>query len=209
MQEDSILDRVVEQTINNLNAHHFDAVYFDSTDALKERILAELDKKDSFAFGGSTTISQLGLKDFIISKGSTYIERKGDTPEIKLASERKALTADIYFAGINGLSSDGQIVNIDKRGNRVGAITFGPGRVILITGTNKITDNLSGAIDRAKNTAAVLNCRRFDLSTPCTEAGNCTDCEHPDNICYTTVITKRSFPHKRIAVFILKGEYGF
>ncbi|MFO8062539.1 MAG: lactate utilization protein [bacterium] len=203
------MDRVVEQTVKNLNAHHFDAVYFDTADALKERILKELKEHDSFAFGGSTTITDLGLKDFIISKGSTYIERKSDDPEAKLASERKALTADIYFAGINGLSSDGQIVNIDMRGNRVGAITFGPGRVILITGTNKITGNLAGAIERAKNTAAVLNCRRFELSTPCTEAGECIDCEHPDNICYTTVISKRSFPHKRIAVFILKGDYGF
>ncbi len=189
--------------------HHFDADFFSSIDDLKERIALLLREYNSFAFGGSTTLEQTGLKAFIIENGNNYIERLQSDEEHKLASERAALNSDIYFAGINAISQDGQLINIDKRGNRVGAITFGPRKVVLISSVKKITADIDSAINRAKNTAAVKNCERFKLHTPCIKLGHCMDCESSENICYTTVITKRSYPHNRISVFLIDGDYGF
>lgn len=209
MRKIAVLDRDLNTLLENLRRHHFDADYFSSIETLKKRLSALLTEYQSFAFGGSTTLEQTGLKAFIIENGNNYIERLQSSEEEKLASERAALNSDIYFAGINAISGDGQLVNIDKRGNRVGAITFGPKKVVLISSIKKITENLDSAIERAKNTAAVKNCERFKLQTPCIKLGHCMDCESSENICFTTVITKRSYPHNRISVFLIDGDYGF
>jgi len=204
------LDRIVEKTIKNLEKHHFEVFYFEDLEKLKEKVKDYLKIYDSFSFGGSTTLVQTKLKDLIIENGKKYIERiAGDDEEKKIESERAALLSDIYFMSTNAVSSTGALINIDKRGNRIGALIFGPKKVVVIASTNKITKDIDSGIERAKNIAAVSNCKRFNLHTPCVNLQRCVDCEHEENICYTTVITKRSFPHKRIAVLLFEGNYGF
>ncbi len=203
------MDRIVELTIENLRKHHFNADFFNSVDECFEYLSKKIKINRTIAFGGSMTLQQSGLKDRIIAHAEKYIERIADNEESKLSSERMALQADLYFAGINAISSDGIIVNIDKRGNRVGAITFGPKEVILVSSVKKIRNNLNDAIERAKNTAAVKNCERFNLKTPCITTGHCIDCEHNDTICYVTVITRMCYPHNRITVCLIDEDYGY
>ncbi len=203
------MDRIIEKTIKNLEKHYFKVKLFNSIKEIENEILLHLKQANTFAFGGSTTLVQTGLKDFIIKNGETYIERISNSEETKLESERKALQSDLYFAGINAISSTGSIIEIDKRGNRTGAILFGPKKVILISSTKKICETENEAISRAKNIAAVKNCERFNLNTPCRETLTCSDCEHKDNICYSTIIVKRSYPHYRIHIFLINEDYGF
>ncbi|MEJ5307879.1 MAG: lactate utilization protein [candidate division WOR-3 bacterium] len=204
------MDRIVEKTIKNLEKHHFEVFYYQDFEKLKEKVKEYLNFYESFSLGGSTTLVQTGLKDFIIKNGKRYIERiSGDDEEKKLESERAALLSDIYFMSTNAISSTGALINIDKRGNRVGALLFGPKKLVVIASTNKITKDIDSAIERAKNVAAVLNCKRFNLTTPCVKLQRCIDCEDENTICYSTVITKRSFPHKRISVLLFEGNYGF
>lgn len=204
------MDRIVEKAIKNLEKHHFEVFYYEDFEKLKEKVKEFLNIYESFSMGGSTTLVQTGLKDFIIKNGKRYIERiSGDDEEKKLESERAALLSDIYFMSSNAISSTGALINIDKRGNRVGALLFGPKKVVVIASTNKITKDIDSAIERAKNVAAVSNCKRFNLTTPCVKLQRCVDCEDENTICYSTVITKRSFPHKRISVLLFEGNYGF
>lgn len=201
---------MTEKTIRNLERHHFKASYFASIDELKEHTLPLLKEFPKVAFGGSTTLVQTGLKDFIEKNAVEVIERvTGGTDEEKIESERRALLSDLYLCSSNAISSTGLLVNIDKRGNRTGAIVFGPRRVLVISSVKKITDTDESAIERAKNTAAVKNCDRFDLDTPCRKVRKCVDCESERNICYVTVLTKRSYPHGRIEVCLIDGDYGF
>lgn len=201
---------MIEKTLRNLEKHHFDAKVFDSAESMKKEIKTLLEEYHGFAFGGSTTLVETKLREFIIENGKFHIERMtSGTEDEKIESERKALLSDIYFCSANAISSDGSLVNIDKRGNRVGAMIFGPRKVVVIAGRNKITANAAEAIERAKNIAAVKNCMRFNLDTPCVKLQKCAECEHERNICYTTAIIKRSFPYKRISVFIIDNDYGF
>ncbi|MEO0237001.1 MAG: lactate utilization protein [candidate division WOR-3 bacterium] len=204
------MDRIVEKTIKNLEKHYFEVFYYENFEQLKEKVKEFLNTYESFSLGGSTTLIQTGLKDFIIQHGKRYIERiSGDDEEKKIESERAALLSDIYFMSTNAISSTGALINIDKRGNRVGALLFGPKKVVVIASTNKITKDIDSAIERAKNVAAVSNCKRFNLTTPCVKLQRCIDCEDENTICYSTVITKRSFPHKRISILLFEGNYGF
>ena len=201
---------MIEKTVRNLEKHFFDVKVFDSIEPVKNEIKKLLEIYESFSFGGSMTLTETGLKDFILENGKVHIERKtAGSEEEKIESERKCLLSDIYFCSANAISSEGALVNIDKRGNRVGAMIFGPKKVVIIAGANKITDTTENGILRAKNIASVRNCMRFSLNTPCVKVQKCVDCEHEQNICYTTSIIKRSFPHKRISVFLIDKTYGF
>ena len=64
--------------------------------------------------------------------------------------KKKALTTDWYITGSNAISIDGRIVSVDYSGNRVAAISFGPDRVLIVVGINKIVNTLDEAIKRVK-----------------------------------------------------------
>ena len=121
--------------------------------------------------------------------------------------ERKALTADFYLTSANAVSLDGNIVNIDRTGNRVGATCFGPQRVIYLIGKNKITDNLDSALETAKETAIKLS-RHYGFNTPCAKTGRCTDCTSPESICSITTIHRRKPRGMMVSVFLIDEELG-
>ena len=113
--------------------------------------------------------------------------------------------ADVFLTGANALSMDGQMVNIDGMGNRVAAIIYGPGSVLVIAGMNKVMDTLEAAINRARTVAAPMNKQRFDSVTPCGVTGTCADCKAEACICNHIVVTRHCRPAGRIK-FILVGE---
>ena len=58
---------------------------------------------------------------------------------------REILTADIFVGSSNAVTEDGKLFNIDATGNRVAPMMFGPKKVVLICGVNKIVKNLAEA----------------------------------------------------------------
>ena len=66
---------------------------------------------------------------------------------------------------------------MDGNGNRVAALIFGPKRVIVVAGINKIVRNLDQAILRVKTMAAPANGVRLETRTPCSRIGQCAACE--------------------------------
>ena len=116
---------------------------------------------------------------------------------------------DVFIAGANALSMDGQMVNIDGRSNRVSSIIYGPKKVIIIAGMNKVVDTLDDAMRRAKTVAAPMNEQRFLKNTPCAATGVCADCKSPDCICCNTVITRFSREKDRICFVIVGEALGF
>ena len=95
-----------------------------------------------------------------------------------------ASNAEIYISSVNGISEQGEIVNIDNTGNRVAAISFGPKKVFLVVGENKVCSDYESALFRARNVAAPLNAKRLNRNTPCSiRADKCYDCKCEDRIC--------------------------
>ncbi len=120
-----------------------------------------------------------------------------------------AYDADVFLSGINALSRDGVLVNIDGNANRVSAIAQGPRRVIFIAGMNKVCSDVDEAMKRARNVAAPINAQRFDLNTPCAKTGTCFDCKSPDTICCQFLITRFSRHPERIHVILVNDNLGF
>ena len=199
-----------QRVIRMLQARHHEAYYaLDRAEALKIA-LSLIPEGGTVGWGGSLSVEQIGLKDAVRAGNYRAIDRdRAATPEEKAALERQAFFADAYLMGTNALTEDGQLVNIDGRGNRVAALCYGPERVIVIAGINKLAADLESAISRARHTAAPINAQRFPGKTPCCERGICGDCHADDCICSQIVITRGSMTPGRIKVILVGEALGF
>jgi hypothetical protein len=126
-----------------------------------------------------------------------------------LELRRRALLCDLFLCSANALTRDGQLVLVDGIGNRTAAVQYGPRKVILLVGRNKICTTLEAAFDRIKGMAAPANGIRLNRKTPCVKTGYCMDCNSPDRMCSAWAILQRCFPVGRIHVVLIDEEAGF
>ncbi len=143
---------------------------------------------------------------------------------------RTALASDVFITGANALTKDGKIISTDGVGNRIAAVTYGPYKVVLVIGRNKIVDDIDDAFDRIKNVAAPLNhYRHFSkhrikgekaeknfgiykfAELPCVKKGYCIDCGA--NLCtrHASVILERDTGgifSDRIHVILVNRDLG-
>ena len=192
--------------VKNLQSRHFDACYCATRAEALEKALAWIPEGASVGWGGAMSAAQIGLID-AVRQGNyiAYDREKCATMEERDAVAAKCFSADVFLTGANGLSIEGQMVNIDGMGNRVAAIIYGPKTVLVIAGMNKVTDCIEDAVKRARTVAAPANQQRFQLENPCTVTGTCADCKSVSCICNQIVITRHCRPVGRIK-FILVGE---
>ncbi len=119
----------------------------------------------SIGLGGSTTVSQIGLLDYVTSlKDITLFNQyeKGISMEENVQRRRLGMLSDLYICGTNALTKKGELVNADGSGNRVAAQIFGPKKVLVVTGKNKIVENIEEGFKRIQEVAAPKNVERMN-----------------------------------------------
>lgn len=164
----------------------------------------------SISWGGSMTLSEIGLFDAL--KQSDYIlydRMTAKTEEERREMYAKTVSSDFYFMSSNAITLSGELVNIDGNGNRVACLITGPKNVIVIAGMNKITTDVKAAVDRVRNMAAPPNGVRLHTDTPCAKYGRCADCLTDDCMCCEIVITRKSRQANRIKVILVGEELGY
>ncbi len=162
--------------------------------------------------GGSMTLQETGIIDYLRKGPFTFYDRtdpSNNTPEKMHALNRQAFSADYYFSSANAITSEGEIYNVDGRGNRVAATIYGPDKVILVVGRNKWVKDLDDAVSRNREISAPANCVRLSRKTPCAVTGSCGDCKGADRICNDYSLIRRSGTKGRIAVILLEWEAGY
>lgn len=195
-----------EILVKNLKSRHFDAYYCDTKEEALVKALELIPEGATVGWGGVMSAHQIGLIEALNEGNYNAIDRdRCTTQEEKKQAAKDAMFADVFLTGANGLSMDGEMVNIDGNGNRVAAIVYGPKEVLVIAGMNKVSETLEDAITRARTVAAPLNQQRFLLNNPCTVTGSCADCKSETCICNQILITRHCRPVGRIK-FILVGE---
>ncbi len=203
-------DKLAEKVIKALNSRHFEAYYCPTKEAALEKALSLIPKDEVVSWGGSNTIKEIGLMSYVLENNYSVINRDlAKTPGERMEIMRQALTCDTFLMSANAISEDGQLVNVDGNGSRVAAMIFGPKRVIVIAGINKIVKSEADAVVRARTIAAPTNAQRFDINTPCHVTGTCEDCTTPDCICAYVVTTRISRPAKRIKVILVGESIGY
>ena len=197
-----------------LKKNNFEAVIVQSAKEAAQFVMEKLlpeSKAQSVSFGGSMTLNSTGLLDSLAGvKGLALISPNapGISNEEKIEVRRQGLLVDLYLTGTNAVTEDGFLVNLDMIGNRVGALTFGPKKVVVIVGRNKIVPDLEMAMYRIKDYAAPANAMRLNCKTPCVKTSECADCNSPGRICNTWTITEKSFPKGRVTVILINDELG-
>ena len=195
------------KVIKGLESRNMRGYYAENREKAVEFALNLIPEGGTVTMGGATSAHEIGLVDAIRAGNYNFIDR--DQCADKRAAMLAAYDADVFISGINALTEDGQLVNIDGNANRVSAICQGPKKVVFIAGMNKVCSDLDGAMKRARNVAAPINAQRFGLSTPCCKTGACMDCKSPDTICCQFLITRFSRHRDRIHVILVNDTLGF
>ena len=196
----------LEKTRKNLENRGFRAHVF-ATGAEAADYLAQTLHNTCIGIGGSVTIDEIGVYDRLSADNDVIWRWKKPTPD----SRERGAAAETFLCSANGVSETGEIVNIDGYGNRVAPTIYGPQRVSLVVGKNKIAPDLNGAIDRARNIAAPLNARRLNRHTPCAVGEpRCHDCRSPEKICgVMTVFFMPPTSIKEFHVLLVNEDLGY
>lgn len=203
-------DKRGQQLVKNLKKRHFEAHYCETREEALHMALSLIPEGESVGWGGATSAEQIGLLKAIRTGNYKAIDRDtAKSPQERTEMMRSCLLTDTFITGANAISLEGELVNIDGMGNRVAAIVYGPKKVMVIAGMNKVADTLEDAMTRARTVAAPINKQRFGNDTPCTATGSCADCLSEGCICNQILITRNCRPAGRITVILVGEELGF
>lgn len=200
-----------EIAVKELKKNGFDAFYIDNSKDALLRILSLIPEKAKIGIAGSVTIREMGLFDELQNRGYSILSDWGE-PRLRserLKIRRAGLVSDIFLTSTNAITLEGQLVNVDGTGNRVAALIFGPKKVIVVAGANKIVDNINDAFARIRNVAKPLNGERLNLKTPCALTGRCTDCSHEERMCKVSTVIEKKPNLSDITIFIIGENLGF
>jgi len=181
--------------------------------AARARAQALIVPGNSVTFTGSRTVHQVGLHDYLRAHANDYTLYDPYRPGIewpeRVAINRQGMNADWMVTGANAITMKGEIVNLDGTGNRVSGMIFGPKRVLIMAGYNKIVPDLTAAMKRVREVAAPLNNQRLKFGNPCEKDGVCHDCASPTRICRTWGIIEGQMDPDRMTVLMVEEELGF
>lgn len=198
--------------IRNLEKRNMEGVYCATREDALKQALSYMEKGSVVSWGGSMSIEEIGLMDAVRNGDYEIIDR--DTA--KDYDERreifsKIVLSDYFLMSTNAITLDGELINIDGTGNRVGPLCFGPKHVIMIVGMNKVVSSVEDGVARVRNIAAPPNCIRLGLETPCSLTGRCADCYGDTCICSDIIVTRRQSAamRGRIKVILVGENIGY
>lgn len=200
-----------ERCVQALKKRGFDAHFVPTVEAARELILGMAKGFHSFGFAGSETTRALGLVEELDRAGKQIFDhwKKGLSGEEDMRIRLEQGRCDCFFCSANAISESGEIVNVDGSGNRTSAMAFGPKKVIIVAGINKVRPDLASALQRIREVAGPMRARSLNMATPCAETGVCSDCRTPQRICRITTILHWKPVLTDISVVLINQKLGF
>lgn len=204
-------EKKILRTIKALEKNNMNGYYVKDEDELINKINEIVDKGAKVACGGSMSLFETGVMDYLRSGRYDFLDRykEGLTPDEVKNIYRVSFFTDAYFTSTNAITEDGELYNVDGNGNRVAAMLYGPEKVIVICGINKIVKSLDDAINRNKEISGPTNAKRLNKSTPCTKTGYCVNCNSEERICNEYTVIRKQNRKNRIHVIFLNREIGY
>ena len=147
----------MEKIIPYLKSRNMSGYFVSNKEEAKEKALELIGDAQSIGFGGSVTLQEIGIFDQLESKLLDKSE-----PEFHY----RCLLSDVFLSSTNAITEDGKIVNVDGRSNRVAALSFGPKKVIIIAGKNKIVKDINKGLERIKKVCIPKNLERKSVHLP-------------------------------------------
>lgn len=208
------MEKNAKEIVEILNDAQFDAHYAEDVETAKKIITELIPEGASIAVGGSVTLNETGVMQEIVRNPKyNFIDRFAATSyENMLELYREGLTSDVFISSVNAITKEGQLIMMDCTGNRVSSVIFGPKKVIILAGVNKICETMEAGIKRVKEIAP-LNARRLPhTQTPCYEDGVCRKeiCKMHERVCNAIgIVDGCYYTPGRISVIIVPEVLGY
>lgn len=201
----------IRRTIKALNNNNINGYIVGSKEEVIEKINELVEDGSKVSCGGSMSLVETGVMEHLRSGKYIFLDRskEGLTAEEIEKIYRDSFYADAYFSSSNAITEDGELYNVDGNGNRVAALLFGPKKVIIVAGVNKIVKNIDEAIKRNREISAPANAKRLNKNTPCTKVGFCMDCKSPEKICREYTLIGSQKDSNRIHVIFINNNIGY
>ncbi len=224
MEKEWLGQKHAERCIAALERNNINGYYVKDCEEARAKLLDLIPEGATIGAGSSVTIAQTGIMGELEKRGCHVFhnpfwkDSKDTFPPIETVLQdldvigKKALLADVFITGTNAITLDGKIVNIDGFGNRVAPMIFGPDKVLIVSGVNKIVANVDDALKRIKEVAAPMNSLRLEKTynyppSPCGITSICVDCRKDIRHCmYTVIIEYQALP--RIEVILVGEDLG-
>ena len=205
-------EQLAHKVIELLGKNNIGGFYAATGEEARDKLLSLIPDGSKVGHGGSLTLEQIGVFQALRDGNYNFIDRRkpGISEEEQQKLRQESLSADVFVMSTNALTMDGKLVNIDGVGNRVAALIFGPPKVIIVAGINKVVPDMDAAVHRIKNYVAPIHARKGDRPLPCAKIGHCVDCHAPERFCNAVVTIEHQYQKDkdRITVIIVGKELG-
>jgi len=204
----------IQRTLRKLARNYVTGHLVEDGAAALELITPHLRAGTTVASGNSLTLRQTGIFEYLASgeHPAHFINQfePGLPFEENHRLKKAGLLADVYLSSANALTEDGKICCLDGGGNRVAALLFGPDKVFVVVGRNKLVKDEAAAWERIRTIAAPQTAIYLGRTLPCVKDGICHDCGKPDRFCryYVTINGQLERNKDRITVIIVDQELG-
>ncbi len=207
----------LERTVKALRENRMEAQWVKTKEEALAVCKETLTPGATVAAGGSVTLAECGVMDLLRGGDYHFLDREAVAPEEIPALYRKAFSADFFLMSSNAVTEQGELYNVDGNGNRVAALIYGPKKVIVIAGENKLCADIPEAVRRVKRIAAPVNAMRLKQETPCASCGVCAGikgdlaagCRSQQRICCSYVVSGYQRVADRIKVILVAEPLGF
>ncbi|TYB83818.1 MAG: lactate utilization protein [Kosmotoga sp.] len=195
--------------IKNFEERAIEAEFVSDAESAKEKVKSLLPKDSSVAVGGSVTLKETGILELLRNGDYVFNDRYAASTEEEQRKVRlENYHVDYFLCSANAITMKGEIVQCDGLGTRVSPMLYGPGKVIIVAGMNKVVNDIEAAFDRIRYISP-MNAKRLKLKTPCVDTGICTDCKSHDRICEDyVVITDSHFRPDHFTVILVGEDLG-
>lgn len=175
----------------------YKVILAESAESAVDAVLGIVDIKDSVGVGGSVTLREINVISELKKRGSKVFDhwQEGASASEKAQFRREAVRADVYLTSTNAVTFDGVFVNYDTFGNRVSAMIYGPKKVIIMAGYNKVVKNLEEAEIRITGNTAPANAKRLGVDSA-------------DKLLKVKSVIYSCPNDTEITVVLIKGKYG-
>lgn len=206
-----VINKKVEKTINSLEKNNIRGYFVQDEKELLNTIESILTEENTVSVGGSETLLESGVINYLRNGKYNFLDRYAEnlTREGLKDIYRKSFLSDGYITSTNALTEAGELYNVDGNGNRVAAMLYGPDKVIVVCGINKLVKDIDEAVKRTREIAAPANAKRLNRETPCAKVGYCMNCNSEDRICNEYTVIKRQGIKERISVIIVNKNLGY
>lgn len=213
----------IKKLFENLQKNKMHPIYAETKEDAKQIVKDMLFDGCLITAGGSMSLKESGVWELINDKKYNFMDRTRSGITLKEQQDcfKASIGADFFFCSSNAITENGELLNVDGFANRISSIAFGPKKVVMIVGFNKIVPDLKAAFLRVKKVAAPKNCVRLGVDNPCAKLGHCVallnndnpdfadGCACDDRICCDYLISALQRQKDRITVVLVNEDLGY